>query len=392
MAPVDLRLPDLNCLEPYQSDDKVMEAKLDFLSYKYNPRNLEHPVYGAQSIILHTLDRCCAGLRTHPQYIISCPRAHANAMVHELQAKRGPTPSRNRAQPPRTAKTAATSAGFNYNARGRPIAGKLEKLQDYPELDSGLQTEVEEEVDKAEEKEENSSIDWDKFSSASVATLPDNAPVTGIPDFVQVHSIVIDLRALRNQQVATAGPETPAQKSAREEAEAKIRHFAAAHVLYNGKLLLRKAVFFMEEDKRGPSRQYYKPNHEKWLEAAYEIHLGVAQNNLLQYLFIYFYLIDVHATNIVCRAVSGAFWRWANFHRSDIPFHCFDGDQLALPTEPTDLEQAQLKAIDEKWIACTVREVGTPASDRELTRMRDRVLRNIEADSPKKREGVNLVY
>ncbi|EPQ57799.1 hypothetical protein GLOTRDRAFT_126289 [Gloeophyllum trabeum ATCC 11539] len=274
----------------------------------------------------------------------------------------------------------------------------LKNLLDSAELELGYETE-EEEVDK--EEVDDSEIDWDSFSATSIETKAEDNRIEVIPDFVMARLIVAQLKPTETEDntQSHAGPpevdskrEIATQQEADPDLEAKTPHLAGAHILYDGRLLMQRTIFLMEEDKRGPSRKNYHPSHRQELAHECDNYLRQAEKKLLLYMFIYFYLVDDHAVSMVCRSVSGAFWHWTEFHRSKIPLHSFPTTNAALSVASILSEKKKYQNFCAKWDDQPVFEVGTKESDAALTGMMKIVFTNIKKYSPRKREGATLLY
>ncbi|EPQ57806.1 hypothetical protein GLOTRDRAFT_91416 [Gloeophyllum trabeum ATCC 11539] len=286
---------------------------------------------------------------------------------------------------------------------------RLEAMYGHPEFEQGCETDD----DEAEAEDPNVNlrkaynlvfgIIGDSFSATSAETKPDDDPVDVIPDFIMTYSIVALLEpvALNTQTNPPAGPastnpkqETPKEQEqqANIQKQAQISHFEKASILYNGQFLLHQAIFLMEEDKRGPSRKFYQPGHEAELINSYTSQFNKAQDDLLLYMFIYFNIVDEQAVSMVCHAVPGAFWHWAEFHRSEIPLYFFPTPRSALSLLRVPSEVKKEKDYSMKWRDQPVFEVGTKESDAALTRMIKKVFENIKKHSPKRIEGATLYY
>ncbi|TRM60015.1 hypothetical protein BD626DRAFT_632798 [Schizophyllum amplum] len=175
--------------------------------------------------------------------------------------------------------------------------------------------------------------------------------------------------------------------------EAALQRYAQRYHLYDGRLLLRKTPALIEEIKKHPSRHNQRnPDKEKVYLKDRKGLLGESEDNLLFYMFLHFYLIDLRAQRVVARSVAGTFWRWSEFSRDDIPIH-------DMPSMTADLKVANIpREIDkhlqyrEHWARQPIYEMGSSASDQALNAMRQKVLDNIKDLTPREYEGTALVW
>ncbi|TRM69017.1 hypothetical protein BD626DRAFT_562829 [Schizophyllum amplum] len=376
--PNSLGIPPLAQIPAYTSDLAALEpALLRFLDYRQNKRNLESFCYGAQNVTLTGLDRDCSSITTFPQYSLNYSRTEARAIVADLVEQ-----AKNRSQP-----TASASQRTSQRLSQRSITGAGADDPQQPRSSPGSEGATDEGGDTNDEREDEfqlgSLVDAgyeteeedlkDNISIMSMHTETENHSVEGFPDFVWTHTTMIDMPT-------DAGNGPVKKPKAETEEHKRQRLWKQASQIYGGKLLRRVVVSLIEEDKKGASRRlFFHPDTNK-LEEACELLLRLAEKELRLYMFMYFFLIDRHAKEVVCRATSGVHWRWASFDRSEIPLHYFPSTDGPLkPVQHIASEAAKTQANQEKWSVQPVYTLGTAASDAALTAMRAKVIAIIVA-------------
>ncbi|KAL1726497.1 hypothetical protein EV714DRAFT_276500 [Schizophyllum commune] len=220
--------------------------------------------------------------------------------------------------------------------------------------------------------------DADRMSIASMHTVSVPEALSGVPDFAGIFSIVIDMEG-GPTQVPPSRRNQP-EPEAESETQARKRRAAQACSLYDGEYLLWERVIFLEEDKHNPGRGAHWSPGPNLDDPQINKLLQEAQKDLIDYLFILFYLVDKNAKTVVVRATAGVFWCWACINREDVPLYTMPTPNSDLRQSLTLSERAKADALIGKWSETFV--VGRLNSDAELTKMRKKVFEVIGNDAP----------
>ncbi|KAL1688222.1 hypothetical protein GGG16DRAFT_104574 [Schizophyllum commune] len=254
-------------------------------------------------------------------------------------------------------------------------------------------------VDAEGNTAEAGDYDADRMSIAYMHTVSVPEALSGVPDFAGIFSIVIDMEGgptqvppsrrnviqlpQRSRGTAETDQNVDAQQpepEAESETQARKRRAAQACSLYDGEYLLWERVIFLEEDKHNPGRGAHWSPGPNLDDPQINKLLQEAQKDLIDYLFILFYLVDKNAKTVVVRATAGVFWCWACINREDVPLYTMPTPNSDLRQSLTLSERAKADALIGKWSETFV--VGRLNSDAELTKMRKKVFEVIGNDAP----------
>ncbi|KDQ31630.1 hypothetical protein PLEOSDRAFT_153853 [Pleurotus ostreatus PC15] len=342
-------MPKVKALRPHKTSLRTQLAISAGLSHDYNPRNLEEGYYLAYHTVLTELFD--AQLRdqifTRSRTTISVSSAELERLrLAHLYASHVPAPEQEEpAQPDGKQLTRTEQLMKN---REKTLKASEQKAKQELTILLAKGQEAYDKLVKVRHDAEDPKDALENTSFTSQGTVADGGSLNIVPDFTGYHLVALKELKPTNKDRLYAW---------------KVR---------NKLRIIHECSPFFLENKTSPTR--HKPNYivqrNIWDQDLEDL-LTEAAEDLMFYCCVYL-AKDLSAKSVVVMVASGFHWRWVQFSRDEIPEMEFDVSVEELrKRNPAWKVKAVFDAAVRKLANAKIFVLGTEASDRELTAMRD---------------------